>query len=107
MSSDKVLETSVDIRWLQKILIDASTSGKSPPNPPSLLSWTAEKIGIGMGYLSHIIKVEFSWSHHMDGLPKSVVLKVPTMESLDKAISEMAPDLGENVIPKNFVTEVS
>ncbi len=107
MSTDNILETSVDIKWLQKILIEVSASGKALPKQlPSSPSWSAEKIGEGMGFLSHIIRVKFNWSRSREGLPKSVVLKVPTFQSMEQVVGELAPDIDKDMLPKDFAFEV-
>ena len=66
--------TNLTIDWLVEKLQLNSTN----ENRPKLIEWKAGKIGLGQGFLSHIIRVNLTWENNDDvhKLPEVVVAKV-------------------------------
>lgn len=83
----KLCETVITGNYLAKRL-------KEPFGSAVLRSADAEKVGIGYGYLSHILRVKLEWEND-DDLPKTVIVKVPATDNMDKLLEDM-PDVKED-----------
>jgi thiamine kinase-like enzyme len=79
--------TPFTLEWLVDILL---CNGKYSA---TVTSHNAMPIGVGQGFLSHIVRVQFTWTgKDADKMPKSVVMKVPTTNTLTAQFNKM--DLG-------------
>ena len=67
----------------QRCCVSHNTSSKFPPPPGKLKSKSAERIGLGQGFLSVLARITLDWEDDLGKLPRNVVLKAPTLNSLE------------------------
>ncbi len=70
--------TRLTAQWLQDRLQEAFKTKST------IEQWTVEEIGEGKGFVSQILRVSVSWEPQMEGLPESVVLKVPGKKQMER-----------------------
>uniref|UniRef100_A0A914WDH0 CHK kinase-like domain-containing protein n=1 Tax=Plectus sambesii TaxID=2011161 RepID=A0A914WDH0_9BILA len=88
-SSATLSGTSLTIGCIEEVLKNVNGSQQT------LISWSAEKIGVGQGFCSHIFRVKLTWQHDdTDGhkLPASVIVKVPTLTKVMNGMEEIEKD---------------
>ncbi len=68
---ETIFHTYVTPKWLSEILLETTGNAKKHPEI-HLQDFQAEAIGIGAGFLSHILKVNLKWSQNSEeiGLPE-------------------------------------
>uniref|UniRef100_A0A914XLQ0 CHK kinase-like domain-containing protein n=1 Tax=Plectus sambesii TaxID=2011161 RepID=A0A914XLQ0_9BILA len=81
--------TSLTIGWIEQVLKNVNGSKST------LIDWSADIIGVGQGFCSHIFRVKLTWQgddtdNH--NLPASVIVKVPTMTKIIDGMDEVAKD---------------
>jgi len=75
----KICETPITGEYVAKHMKDALGSHAI------LESVDGKRIAVGQGFVSHILHLKLEWKEAKeDGLPKSVIVKVPVVESLHK-----------------------
>jgi hypothetical protein len=55
-------------------------------------SFDAKEIGAGKGFTSVMTKIILNWSKEEPNLPKSVVVKIPSMRQMDKMTEHTVPE---------------
>ncbi len=75
---ENICSTRLTIQWLEELLQD-SFQTKS-----AIEDCTVKEIGEGKGFVSQILRVSFRWEPQAEGLPESVVLKVPGVKQFER-----------------------
>ncbi len=88
---DCILETPVKISWIEKKFL----KGHPRENKIHLNSWSAEITGENKGFVSFIIRLTLNWSEDEENLPKSVILKCPTVQNVKKLADDIIPEARE------------
>lgn len=82
----KLCETEVTVGDVETFML--SSVGLAT-NVAKLASCEATRIGLGQGFLSHILKLSLRWEPSHPKLPSQLVLKVPTIQSIAPFMEDM------------------
>jgi len=81
----KICETPITGEYVAKHMKDVL-------GPHAILeSVDGKRIAIGQGFASHILQLKLTWKEaKKDGLPKSIIVKVPGVESVNKIMESLS-----------------
>ena len=85
-ASKMICETKLSIDTVQEVL------QKHFKTHNTIESFEATEIGAGKGFLSVMARVVLHWNEDSNDLPKSVVVKIPSMKQMDRMGEAAAKD---------------
>ena len=86
-------------RWLTQALF-----GKGEPGGPSITGYSAETIAKGRGFMSRLFRLRLDYDSDSDGLPLSVIAKLPSADPLLRTVFDR---LGQNRREVRFYQEMA
>ena len=69
--------------WLTEALAARVTSGRA-----SVTSCSAESIGAGQGFMSHMFRLKLCYDYDHPGLPRTMIIKLPSTDPQLRALSD-------------------